>query len=773
MLKGIESIKVDRYGGVNNETLYIKVDKWLSKTSEKDKEKGVVWRCYSDDGKELLNETKTGPYYWFIVTISPKFSGCDYFVEARWVGSNPNEAVRLRIRREDVKPKIVASKWSETEGGADIRKSKEFSYGYPIYLTLYTEGLNNQKVIIDVYKRKIGKDPYITSYMAQVSSGEIHLEINNTFEWLRKIGAGNNDGSLDEFYVKVKNLKYEYISDGKDSDHARFLRIRNKNIRTQSTNYNVTASKVGRPDFSYKRYEHCKFDKIVIIENEGEDEEVSTTIFEKEKTKTSNSLVYETVASGESYGEIIKIDVKNFEIKACLSKKHTNEFTIQRKGGNSVTYIDINSNNGYRIYSQISNKYVLPSLKEYIWPISPIISNHFMVDIHSCRYFNDTSMPTFIMKVFPDIKWAFSFFLNLTNDLAIMGSNLTPTQLANFRENAGKIGAEKRWQQKQASIGFSFKGEWNKIGDDSYRNSNEFTVEYEATFKKIYNILSSTVSIIDGITNITGGAARLMKLGGLPITFAITPPNIKIEASWKAQQVKERGIVGVLFNISLIAEPLIAAEFTIDLLAGILVAASSLTTGGAANKAVYDIYNEIKGFIQEGIKKGDENSDVKFELNGDFYIDLVISAEINFALNTEFNTKDIASNKSLWEHKNKLKAEMKAGVLAKGKAVILIVEADAEFGAEIKGSASITFGSIVESESRGISLIPVLIFDGLKGEYILKINVGLSVKKSRAGYEGEKKASKIFWKKFDVYEELGKIWGFEIKIPLTYFPFIR
>lgn len=73
-------------------------------------------------------------------------------------------------------------------------------------------------------------------------------------------------------------------------------------------------------------------------------------------------------------------------------------------------------------------------------------AEEYNVFIHSCRYFSEKKNSTILVKVYPDIKWKFDFFLNLTNDLSVKWMNMDPYEHKKLQEKSGKIGAEKRWK---------------------------------------------------------------------------------------------------------------------------------------------------------------------------------------------------------------------------------------------------------------------------------------------------------------------------------------
>ena len=167
------------------------------------------------------------------------------------------------------------------KGGDDVRKTYTFSYGHIIYLYLDTEGLNGDKVTVDVFKVVEGgggakDDRLIHTYTnVEVINGQINLKIGNSSLWYGKIG---NPKAKEEFYVKVKTASGKYVSDGKDTIHARFLRIKNEVVsKAIEPSTNNTPTKVYKPDVNAARYEPCKFEVVKITESEVKDGKANNT----------------------------------------------------------------------------------------------------------------------------------------------------------------------------------------------------------------------------------------------------------------------------------------------------------------------------------------------------------------------------------------------------------------------------------------------------------------------------------------------------------------
>ncbi len=361
--------------------------------------------------------------------------------------------------------------------------------------------------------------------------------------------------------------------------------------------------------------------------------------------------------------------------------------------------------------------------------------------------------------------------LNLTNDLSVKWQNLDAHEHKKLQKRAGKIGAEKRWKQKDATFGYSLKSEWDKNSAGKFNKERELKAEYETKFKKLYEMFSSISALSEGITSKTKGKVRSTPLKGIPVSFAIKPPNLSLSGQWNLERANNNklGTKGVIeFN----AKPLIGLEITIDLLGAIVFVASSIV---GASLGVVELYKEIKGKLGEGIDLGNDKVGVKANL--DIFMDLIISNTINVKAKIEFNTAESAKDSDFKiEADSKLKVELKVGVIIKGEIVILVVKAEACFEASAAGEASITFGHGIIYDDKGLYYKPKLGFDGLHAKYIIQVSAGLAIKiaKDKSKINIKHGGKHTFAEgdfpdvipSFDVIKELEGYFGFSANIPL-------
>lgn len=298
MARGVAKIKWSGTGevitrlSVPNEKLTVKADQfvhftvaeWFKDTTETDKTGRRFWTFHAHDKKIVLLQQVLAHDQTFGIKIAKKFCGpyC-YYLQANLSENREFTKTGLSISGY-CPPRITTSKWCLSNDGEDVRNSHVFSYGNIIYLTVNTEGLNGYKnLIVEVYRQFGGPStsddiPVAVITKVAVTNGEIDLAIKNTSSWYFNI---KNRKSIEKFYIKVKDPatnKY-IINDRDETAHAEFLRIKDKLVpQVPQPPQNLTPLKVGEAEANYKKYQLCKFPKIVIYEDND-----PVTIFDEGK----------------------------------------------------------------------------------------------------------------------------------------------------------------------------------------------------------------------------------------------------------------------------------------------------------------------------------------------------------------------------------------------------------------------------------------------------------------------------------------------------------
>lgn len=523
-----------------------------------------------------------------------------------------------------------------------------------------------------------------------------------------------------------------------------------------------TDDKMGRDNIRYKNEKDYENNRRVDI----------SFVFNAHDAQTVH---YEVTAPSVSTKKNLIIDVTGFETKECFrdSKgKHKKQIQIVDVGqaidnGDTVKTFTTPTFT-YGVYSDLSQFNALPI--QYIWPAGTN-PNQFHLHVHTCRYYSNEKRTTVLIKAYPDINWTLSFTLNLTNDLSVKWMNMDPHEHKELQKRAGKMGAEKRWKQKDASLAFSLKAKWNND-----QQEKELKYQYETKFKKIYDTFAAIGALSDGVLNQAKGKVRSISPKGIPVSFAVKPPNMELSGNWLLKHPKDNNaIIGTDVAIGLKANPLIGLEMTVDLLGALVFGISGAVSGGTAAPGVTRLYQEIQGKLKSGIDVGNDNAG--FKASVDIFMDLIISSTIEVESEFKFNTAGKLKDSDFKvSSKSKLKLELKVGVKIQGEVSLAVIKAEAYFEASASGSASITYGHGINYDEKGLYYRPVLGFDGLDAQYVVTISVGLAIKiaknkhkveESRNGkYEIAKGDFKNVIPPFDVIKELESLFGMSANIPL-------
>lgn len=324
---------------------------------------------------------------------------------------------------------------------------------------------------------------------------------------------------------------------------------------------NPTDDKKGRDNIKYK-------DEKNYIENRRVD------IMFETYGHDAQTILFETIAP--SVKQNVTIDITEYQNTACHKEigKHTKNIKINSPEY-SKTIDKVASKLDFPINSSIDIDNPMPL--QYIWPLYNLTkiggaeksidsATNYFIDVHSCRYFSNDANHTIHIKAYPDIKWRLEFFINLTNDLSVKWTKQSDYKLKELQSKAGKIGAERRWKQKEASIGFSLVAKWNND-----KRTEELKHEYETKFKKLYGVFNSLGSLADGITSKTKGTVSSKSMKNVPASFVVKPPNLSFTGDWFLSHPKNnKSIIGTDLTIGFHAKPLIGLEVTIDLLGAIV-----------------------------------------------------------------------------------------------------------------------------------------------------------------------------------------------------------
>lgn len=525
---------------------------------------------------------------------------------------------------------------------------------------------------------------------------------------------------------------------------------------------NATDDKKGRDNIKYKDEKEYKENRRVdiLFDTFGHD---------------AQTIVFETIAPSTKQDMII--DVTDYDNKGCHKEGSKHKKNIKIKSTEIATIDKVTNKLNFPVNSSISVENPMPL--QYIWPLYNLLkiggaekrmdsATNYFVDVHSCRYFSNDANHTIHIKAYPDIKWHLEFFINLTNDLGVGWTKQSDYKLKELQSKAGKIGAERRWKQKEASIGFSLVAKW-----DNDKQSKELKHKYDTKFKKLYDVFNSLGSLADGITSKTKGTISSKSMKNVPASFVVKPPNLSFTGDWfLSHPLDKKSKIGTDVTIGLHANPLIGLEATIDLLGAIVFIGGEIVGLGPG---VLKLYNLIQGQLKSGIKEGNEENGLSASV--DIYMDLIITSTILIDTDINFNTAGKAKDSKLKiETKAKLKVELKVGLKIRGEAAAVIIKVKAYFEASASADASVTFAHTINYDEKGLYYRPKLGFDGMNAKYVVCISIGLAMKivKDKEAVEKTEEDAYILAEgdipnvipPFDVISELEQLFNISANIPL-------
>lgn len=475
----------------------------------------------------------------------------------------------------------------------------------------------------------------------------------------------------------------------------------------------------------------------------------------------AKTIVYETIAP--SHDRTIVLDVVDHDTKTCVAKvKHEKKIEVKSTEYKKKMQVQA-SKMEIPIHSPLAWWNIAPL--QYIWPASTT-PNKYFVDIHSCRYFTDSKNSIIVINAYPDIKWKFDLYANLSNKLSIKWQKLTKERHNELRGNALKLANEAKGKYTDVDCGFKLEAKFDKNIDGVYGSNRDLTFKYTDKIKKLFSIISAVKEISQGITSVTKGKIAGTKSGtNLPFIVEMIPPTLHFASEWEADVDALHKAIGTKMTFFLQAEPFVGLSLTIDLLCMALQAGVAVSTGGTGNVAALRIFNEVRAWAEEGY----ETEKVKISLK--MYIDLVISGAIEGKIDRTFSTVNEA-NEATFELISKLGVELKAGLNLKGMIVIIGTVKKPEAEAHIEGELSagvkigVTSGHTLKYDSNvGVYYQPKLEIDPCIGQVIMKIKVGFSYKKVSSDWTPlDYNKQHEFFPKFDIVDSVTKMMSIDNKV---------
>ncbi|MDX6181062.1 OmpA family protein [Flavobacterium sp. Fl-77] len=325
---------------------------------------------------------------------------------------------------------------------------------------------------------------------------------------------------------------------------------------------NPTDDKQGRDNLKYRDEKEYKQNRSVVIAFDYYGHDAQT-------------IIYETIAPSKDKN--ITIDITEYQNKACFREK-----------GKHKKNIKINSTEYPKAIDQVTSKLDFPIRSnlawwnnapiQYIWP--KVLANEYDIHIHSCRYFANESNPTIKAMVYSDIKWNLQLSYNWEHPFAYTHGNLPEYSRKNPKDpKVAEIIRDKRKAQSKAvgagkeakrvanspemltKFELKLEGKW---GGQSFELSGEFAKK----IRTVLNVFIKYKEMADKVKNTLGGIPKGVTLSKTPFMFEIQSPSLNANIDWYLE--KGTGInaakVATVGKLNFKADPLIGAEFTLDLL---------------------------------------------------------------------------------------------------------------------------------------------------------------------------------------------------------------
>jgi len=696
-------VKPDQY-------VYFAVSEWHADTTKAEKAKSVTWIRQSADRKTIIKQMLVPSNQKYGLMIPKKLCGnFSYYIEASLSGKRDKANTGLQVKGW-CEPKIISSKWSKKSGGANIKNQAGLvKYGDIVHLNLQTEGLNNYNLTIEIYNRLgFGQDDkkIVIINGVKVINGEVDLQIGNTFSWMAKIKNISND---EDFYVKVKDpTSGKYLSDGLNQDlHAVYLKIRNEIATTSvAPTLNNKVAKVGQAESNAKKYDPCRFSKIEITESIKEIDAAKPTnflVFDGKKPKV-DGIEYETVSPGENIKKEVTVKVDGYETDKCRTKVHKFKNVIfkaveQKEDANdkSVTLSITSGSIKKGIYSDLSRFNLSPI--QYIWPIATT-PNQFYYYINSCAYYPQPTIPTIVVKAYPDIKWELKFDFGSDMAMEERYTNMKPGAQTKAHQKSAQKSGFNRYKlsstgQSEVFFGLTLKAVWN-----NKNNEAEFGEKYVQTIRNFLGVFVKLKEWVDEASHLNkakGGNKTLAQrvISGakrMPLTLKFHYPNMSVAASWWLEHDRANPAkVLTQGSLKLGFTPLFKAEGILDL----LFYAELIPVAGQVIK-VLDIAASVSGV--EAI--------------------FTLAASGELSVTAEFF--DFQFNKAQLDFKGKVGLKLDLSIKASGKIYIIVFEAD--YKLEASGSAESYFEprASIGKDVNGVFIEQQIDFTGLKIILIIK-----------------------------------------------------
>ena len=511
---------------------------------------------------------------------------------------------------------------------------------------------------------------------------------------------------------------------------------------------NPTDDKQGRDNLKYRDEKEYKQNRCVDIAFDYYGHDAQT-------------IVYKTITS--SHNENLTIDITEYQNKACFREKGKHKKNIKISSPEYSEALDKVTNKlDFPVKSNLETWN--PAPLQYIWPASSK-PNLYDIHVHSCRYFSNDKNTTIQVMAYPDIKWKFNFYVNLSNALSIKWQKLHESKHAELRKKALKLANEEKGEYTEVDFGVSLEANFDKDENGKYQKTPDLTFKYSEKIKSLFSVISSVKKISKGITTTTKG--KLSKGIGrkLPFDITLNAPAVFFGSEWEADINNNHSEIGTKIKFFLEAKPLVELTLVIDLLSLAVQAGVAVVTLGSGNALALEVFNMVRSWAEKGYET--ENVIVNFKM----YIDLEIKGSVSGVIDTTYSTIKDDSEVNFNLDSN-ISIELKSGLELKGMVVVIGTVKKPELEGHVEGAfkasakMGLTSGHSLKYNSQvGIYYTPSLKVDPCIGQVILMIKVGFTYKKVSSDWKPVNyNRTRTFYDEFDIMQNLEKITGHKPQI---------
>lgn len=229
-----------------DEVSLFEVPEWIPSTV--DNPKKITW-ALKDNARTTTFETQNGTVLEKLsLSISKKYSGSyGYYLEAKLDGTTETAGTFILGHCET---KVTTANWTGPVATG-------LRYGDPVNVHLETEGLNGNRLVIEVYAKK--NNQLVSSYNQECINGEVDFIMTDTYVWKAFVCMSREEEEQqskectepEEFYIKVKNkADSAYVKNGAGKEEVMNLTLQGEVLPKPEKPTNITPAKIGKPDKS-------------------------------------------------------------------------------------------------------------------------------------------------------------------------------------------------------------------------------------------------------------------------------------------------------------------------------------------------------------------------------------------------------------------------------------------------------------------------------------------------------------------------------------------